>query len=298
MEQKKILWIITASGVFLTVVILGALIVVKTKSSIVPSKAGMSAIERPVATPVPEKKDDSVNPIIVSKDEIENLTEPSDENEVAQTNDSENTQGVVTAIIKNEDGSITIDLNQAGSSTVVSAVTPKNEYTAATIESNKIPAKPDTIYTGLPGKSAAEVEAEKQAAALNASGAKPQGLAQTSGNRKPNPVNNSVAGVSVSSGKTSVAAAATTVSPSVVETTKYWIQCAAYTSKKSADLARTTLDENRIPAEVFTYKDSKDKLYFRVRVGPYTTKSEAEYWQNRIAKIDSFKSAQSYITQN
>lgn len=59
-----------------------------------------------------------------------------------------------------------------------------------------------------------------------------------------------------------------------------------------------TLDENRIPSEVFTYKDSKNTLYYRVRVGPYTTKSEAEYWKNRICQIADFKNSQSYITVN
>ena len=69
-------------------------------------------------------------------------------------------------------------------------------------------------------------------------------------------------------------------------------------SKKSAELARTTLGENQITAEVFTFKDSKNKLYYRVRVGPYTTKSEAEYWKNRIVSNENFKNSNSYITMN
>jgi hypothetical protein len=56
------------------------------------------------------------------------------------------------------------------------------------------------------------------------------------------------------------------------------------------------LDENRIPADIFTYEDNKGKLFFRVRVGPYTTKSEAEYWRTRINKIDTFAKAESYVT--
>ncbi len=79
------------------------------------------------------------------------------------------------------------------------------------------------------------------------------------------------------------------------EKTQYWVQVTSLTSRKNADTAREILGENRIPADVFTYTDSKNKLFYRVRVGPYTTKSEAEYWQARIAKIDSFKNTQSYV---
>lgn len=276
MEQKKILWIITASGIFLTVVFLFALIVVKTKASNVPSRAAMPAIEKPVATPVPQKTDDET--VTISKDDLDNLTEASETEEVAAAEES------VNPITKNEDGTVTIDLNQINDPATVSAVTPKNETTAAAMENKKQSEKADTIYTAAPSrKTAAEVEAEKQAAALNASGAKPQTVASAGAK---------------SGAKSTVAAAAANVTPVSVETTKYWVQCAAYTSKKTADQARSKLDENRIPAEVFTYQDGKNNLFYRVRVGPYTTKSEAEYWKNRIAQIDSFKSAQSYITMN
>lgn len=282
MEQKKILWIITASGIFLTVVFLFALIVVRTKTSNVPSRAQMPAIEKPMATPVPQKTDDSltVDSVAISKEEIENLSEASEsEDNLADAGES------VNPIIKNEDGTVTIDLNQVNGSTAVSAVTPRNDATAAAMENKKQSEKADTIYT------AAEVEAEKQAAALNASGAKPQTVASAGTSNTQTTV--------TPTAKSSVAAAtAVNVAPVSVETTKYWIQCAAYTSKKTADLARTKLDENRIPAEVFTYQDAKNNLFYRVRVGPYTTKSEAEYWKNRISQIDSFKTAQSYITMN
>lgn len=78
--------------------------------------------------------------------------------------------------------------------------------------------------------------------------------------------------------------------------TQYWVQVAAYGSKKAAETARSVLDENRIPSDIFTYKDNKENLFYRVRVGPYTTKSEAEYWRTRINKIDQFSKAESYVT--
>jgi len=89
--------------------------------------------------------------------------------------------------------------------------------------------------------------------------------------------------------------AATTKTANAPEKTEYWIQVTSLTSRKNADTAREVLDENKIPADVFTYTDSKNRLFYRVRVGPYTTKSEAEYWKTRIAKIENFKNSQSYV---
>jgi len=82
------------------------------------------------------------------------------------------------------------------------------------------------------------------------------------------------------------------------ELAKYWVQAAAYSNKKTAENARTVLDDNKIPADIFTYQDAKGKVFYRVRVGPYTTKSEAEYWRTKISKISDFSKADSYITMN
>ena len=79
--------------------------------------------------------------------------------------------------------------------------------------------------------------------------------------------------------------------------TQFWVQVAAYSNKKGAEGARSILDENKIPSDIFTYRDNKDKLYYRVRVGPYTTKSEAEYWRTKIVKIKEIDNANdSYVT--
>jgi cell division protein FtsN len=78
---------------------------------------------------------------------------------------------------------------------------------------------------------------------------------------------------------------------------KYWVQLGSYTVKNNADEVRSTLDEEKIPSEIFTHEDG-NKLYYRVRVGPYSTKSEAEYWQKRILTIPQFKSIKPYITNS
>lgn len=78
--------------------------------------------------------------------------------------------------------------------------------------------------------------------------------------------------------------------------TQYWVQVAAYSNKKGAENARSILESNKIPSDIFTFQDAKNNLFYRVRVGPYTTKSEAEYWRTRIIKINEFSKAESFVT--
>lgn len=96
---------------------------------------------------------------------------------------------------------------------------------------------------------------------------------------------------------TTKTASAKTTTPAPV-THKFWIQAGSYSSKKNAEEARNALSAEKIASEIFTYTDSNGTLFYRVRVGPYTTKSEAEYWQSRIALIDKFSSSKTYITDS
>lgn len=76
---------------------------------------------------------------------------------------------------------------------------------------------------------------------------------------------------------------------------RYWVQVTSLTSKLRADSAREVLGTNKIDADIFTYTDKNGTLFYRVRVGPYTTKSEAEYWKRQIATIDDKLTVNSYV---
>lgn len=275
MDQKKTLWIITASGVFLAVVILAALILNKPNASTVPSTASITTIEKPGAYQF--EKDEffgSSSDVAIEKNVIENLV-PVDESAASNEIPGENlpVQTGSEAVAVQPSDEVTIDLNKVAAQNE-SSVTPKNQTAAVAIETKKNSETPSTIYTGSRAvKSDAEISAEKKAASLNS---KSSASAPAVEQKKAAPVS----------------------APETSQSVKYWVQCASYASKKSADGARSALDENRIPSEVFTYKDSKNMLYYRVRVGPYMTKSEAEYWKNRICQIEMFKNSQSYITMN
>ncbi|HZK20040.1 MAG TPA: SPOR domain-containing protein [Treponemataceae bacterium] len=78
----------------------------------------------------------------------------------------------------------------------------------------------------------------------------------------------------------------------------YWVQAASYTNKANAEKARDALLAEKIPGEVFTFKGADGVMYYRLRVGAYTTKSEADYWNTRIRLIDDFAKTQSYVTNS
>ena len=94
--------------------------------------------------------------------------------------------------------------------------------------------------------------------------------------------------------KTTTTAATKTEAP----TPKYWIQAGSYSSKKNAEEARNALSAEKIASEIFTFTDANGTLFYRVRIGPYTTKSEAEYWQSRVAMIEKFSGTKTYITDS
>lgn len=79
---------------------------------------------------------------------------------------------------------------------------------------------------------------------------------------------------------------------------RFWVQAASYSAKKNADEARAVLEQKKIQCEVFTFTDAKGTLYYRVRVGPYTTRKEAEYWKKKIDEIPLFSKNGSFVTNS
>lgn len=249
MEQKKTLWIVAASGVFLLVVI-GAALLLNAPASNAPATAAITTID---TTPVVAKVEEPV----ISPVDTPASTTALDSNTLAFQNIE---SGEPAPAQESAPAQTTIELNTSASS----AVTATSRAGQEALSNAAAKTTASTIYTGNPGAS----ESSKTVASAPKAPATP---------------------------KKTVAAAPAKKAP--VLSSRYWVQAASFTNKKSADSARATLDDNKIPAEVFTYKDNKDNLFYRVRVGPYTTKSEAEYWKTRVCKIDLFKDSQSYVTE-
>lgn len=67
-------------------------------------------------------------------------------------------------------------------------------------------------------------------------------------------------------------------------TEQYWIQVASFTKRGNADDLKESLSRKGMAASIMV-KDIDGKSWYRVRIGPYATKAEAEGWLAKIRGI-------------
>ncbi|GHV84749.1 hypothetical protein AGMMS50230_03570 [Spirochaetia bacterium] len=77
----------------------------------------------------------------------------------------------------------------------------------------------------------------------------------------------------------------------------FWVQAGSFSTRERADRVKTTLDGKGIAA-VITNQDINGSTYYRVRVGPYTSQNEADYWLAMIKSIDGFQNSQVWESQS
>ncbi len=77
--------------------------------------------------------------------------------------------------------------------------------------------------------------------------------------------------------------------------TEYWVQTGSFSSKGNAEKARENLKARYLSAEIFTKATVGGATTYRVRVGPYKSKTEAEYWLGTIKEIPEFSA--SYVSE-
>jgi DedD protein len=92
-----------------------------------------------------------------------------------------------------------------------------------------------------------------------------------------------------------------TVQTSTVQTPKpstsaktindYWIQTGAYLALIRAEDAKEILADNGLTS-IIENRVIEGKLYYRVRLGPYTSEREANYWLSLVKSIDGFGESQ------
>ena len=324
MEQKRTLWIVLASGIFLLVILVTTLILyapqagtsnkakllsdsgeiwtapvevkpldlnIKDSSSIAPGEE--ASVTSSLDAPLEGIAYQNENAALASQEEIPSFTA---ENLTVIANGTTNVYS---------SGNTTIDLNSLkngtyeenlqGTSLTGSSVTAANQVAEKamkeTANAHRVQEK-TTIERTVEKKNTQSISEPVTATVKKASASTASTSAKNTGSSNSKAVSSSSSGATASSG---TKASTQTVKP-ITTVTSYWVQAASYSSKKNADEARSILDENKIQCEVFTYKNSKGTLYYRVRVGPYTTKSEAEYWKKKIDSIPQFAKSGSYVT--
>lgn len=296
MEQKRTLWILAAVGVFLLVVLGAALILYSPSARINQttvaaqktsnSSNGWISLAPPVqpvplepAQPASERQEtDEIMPADSENADssIDNINpEEIEKNRIAKVGD-------MTVIA---DNATVYNLNPVQGNTdstyTPPAYKPAEDSTTISVWSERSE-QPPVVPKSETAKKAVEKAEDRKIASQNESAV----TVKKAASAKAAPEKNTVKPDVKPSAKLAPAPAKK----------QYWVQVTSLTSRKSADEARAVLDENKISADVFTYEDGRKRLFYRVRVGPYTTKAEAEYWQAKIAKIEMFASTSSYVT--
>jgi DedD protein len=102
--------------------------------------------------------------------------------------------------------------------------------------------------------------------------------------------------------KTTVKPAASTTAkpaanpaPAVKTYNDYWVQAGSFNAKARAEDVKETLATKGITS-IIENRDVNGATYFRVRIGPYTSQNEADYWLSLIKSINGFEGSQ--IWQN
>ena len=298
MDQKRILWIVAATGLFLIVVIGFATIL---SSPVLQNNPNLESLQGNGKTWIKgEIQGSSVttpsqNNVALSTNTNENEASSNNEakNQLAKDNNQTISVDTVTLIAgttnvytNSQDSAVseapktsespnqtTINLN------VITAdeQKPVNNQQTVTVAQPKETVKPATTQPST-AKTVTTNTADCEEDVKVTSTSKTTSKATTTSNKKPSSSNS--------------------VTKTQPVADQYWVQVASFTGKKNAEDARAALLEEKINSEIFTYKDSKGVVYYRLRVGPYTTKSEAEYWHSRIKLIEQFAGTSSYVVNS
>ncbi|MCQ2597249.1 MAG: SPOR domain-containing protein [Treponema sp.] len=277
MEQKRTLWIIAAAGMFLLVVLGAAFILYSPAQKTVPAVATNQTYQTP-AQQIPQGNGWTNMPPAYNP----NGLLPPGSGEIHTKDLTVYTENAVVYGKETAEGT-TIDLNAlkaAAEMAPAQETVPQNINITVNLPETKVETAPSLTVTEVPVQ-----------------------IVQADRAFEPEPVKEVKKAAAPAPAPAKTSAPAKTAETKVAEQkqavmAQYWVQAAAYSNKKTAENARSVLDDNKIPADIFTYQDAKGKVFYRVRVGPYTTKSEAEYWRTKIDKIAAFSKAESYITTN
>ncbi len=286
MEERRTLWIITASGLFLLVVVGAAIILSTSTKGNKTQQAAFNPTEGWTTPTTYAVQTIPANDTIAQANTNALSDAPASPFEQVALNDTAVPQQIQAdnltvytdkTTLYSDETVTTIDLNALKSSTP--AVTANNQTTAAQIASAQA--------------------AKTESYTYNYEQPKPVAKATPAPAQTPAPAKPAPAPAAATSAPAKTAAPATSTVPAGLKVPdRFWVQVASYATKKNADDARATLESNKIPSEVFTYTDAKGKVFYRVRIGSYTTPSEAEYWKTQVAKIDQFADAQSYVVNS
>lgn len=300
MEQKKTLWIIAAVSVFMLVVMGAAMIIYKPATGASRKVASIKPVEKTVQTQTQSQSgwtnSTPAETAVTSSPQVSDMFVVSENTTVLDLGQANASNAAAP-----ENQSTTIDLNalkrELAADAALSQTNPQNINITVNVSdknnSAKVEEPPVVLTTEYYTGKAKEAEEYEKATAVK----KTETAVAKAESAKPAAKTNTSTAVAKAPAKTTTSAPAkSTAATKTAAVTRFWVQVAAYSNKKTAENARSVLSDKKINSDIYTYEDAKSKLFYRVRVGPFTTKSEAEYWQSKIVEISDFSKAGSYVT--
>ena len=91
--------------------------------------------------------------------------------------------------------------------------------------------------------------------------------------------------------------AVATVKPSTRVHDDYWVQAGSFSTQVRAEDVRVTLASKGITS-IIENRDVNGQNFFRVRIGPYTSQNEADYWLSLVKTINGFEGSQIWLTRS
>jgi DedD protein len=76
----------------------------------------------------------------------------------------------------------------------------------------------------------------------------------------------------------------------------FWVQAGSFSTKVHADGVKETLSSKGITS-IIENRDVEGKTFYRVRIGPYTSQNEANYWLALIQTLNGFEESQVWRSQ-
>ena len=296
MEQKRTIWIVLAAGIFLMVVIGAAVILYapearKDTTALVQKENGTVWMSPEVAQHKKDELMENSSVVVAPVEDVKAVEDTSVVSSIATpaegTTQIENMTVIATGNTNvysiGADGPATIDLNNVREVADEPAVKAQNRAAEAAIRETNTVRRNVEVSDVLVENSYKDVS--KATASSNVRKAERSSSANVSA-----PVKKAAPAAKKTEAK----------APAKVERIpdRFWVQAASYSAKKNADEARSVLEQKKIQCEVFTFTDAKGTLYYRVRVGPYTTRKEAEYWKKKIDEIPLFSKNGSFVTNS
>jgi DedD protein len=287
MEKKKLLLVAVSVGVFLTIVISASILIFNPRSggTVVsapkPIPAGTAGGSIRVETPL--------------------RTQPATVDAAEMVRNADSIQGLQPPPAS--PGPIQEPNFYIGSGTAQPDAAPG----AAPAE--KPGESPDTLVISVPKPSAAAVPgssaAPKPAAASPSPAARPAAVPAKPAVSKPAPAapkpalaaaqkpaaSAKPAPAPASSGKKPSPASGSAAAAKPRVQNDYWVQTGAFSAKIRAEGAKETLADKGI-ASIIDNREVDGKTWYRVRVGPYTSETEAKYWLALVQSIDGFDGSQ------